>query len=155
MGRELRRVPADWKHPKRDNGKYQPMYEEYYLDVLDEWLGNHEKWEQGIHKAQIENPKLKEKYPFWAMWNGDAPDVAYYRTKKYTEEELTHIQLYEDTSEGTPLGPVFKADEFNELCEWAAENATTFGSYTATKERWAKMLKDGMVYHKTGNIMFL
>lgn len=89
------------------------------------------------------------------MWNGNAPDVEYYRTKKYKASELTHIQLYESTSEGTPCSPVFRADEFEKLCEWAAENATTFASFTATKEQWMKMLDEGFVHHQEGNVVFM
>lgn len=38
MGRELRSVPANWEHPKKDNGEYQPMFNEYYGDALNEWI---------------------------------------------------------------------------------------------------------------------
>ena len=60
-------------------------------------------------------------------------------------------QLWETTSEGSPVSPVFAT--FDELCEWCADNATTFASFKATKEEWAKMLDDGFVYHKEGNII--
>ena len=76
------------------------------------------------------------------MWGGNPPDVEYYQTKKYLPEELTHIQLYETTSEGTPKSPVFKADELEILCEYAAENCTTFASFKATKEEWFEALKE-------------
>lgn len=62
-------------------------------------------------------------------------------------------QLWETTSEGSPCSPVFAT--FDELCEWCAENATTFGSFEATKEEWAKMLNDDFVYHKRGNVIMI
>ena len=62
-------------------------------------------------------------------------------------------QLWEATSEGSPESPVFAT--FDELCEWCAENATTFARYKATKEEWAKMLKDDFVYHQEGNVIML
>jgi len=49
-------------------------------------------------------------------------------------------QLWETTSEGSPSSPVFKT--LDELCEWCAENATTFASNKATKEQWRKMLSE-------------
>lgn len=155
MGRELRKVPAGWDHPKTSDGKFQPMFNEFYGDAMDTWIKAHNDWLAGTHSDLIDDPSLKEKYPFYAMYHGGCPDVEYYHTKKYTEAELTHIQLYETTSEGTPKGPVFRADEFEKLCEWAAVNATTFASFKATKEEWMKMLSNGLVFHQSGNVMFL
>jgi hypothetical protein len=155
MGREIRKVPENWEHPKVSEKKYQPMFDVFYGDALKEWLENHNKWEDGSHDDLLRDPELKEDYPFYAMYGGNAPDVDYYQTVKYKEEELTHIQLYENTSEGTPISPVFRSDQFDELCEYAAENCTTFANYTATKEEWKKMLSDGIVYHTEGNFTFI
>lgn len=155
MGREIRRVPANWEHPKKENGKYQPMFDRFYGDALDEWMKENEKWNNGTHPDIIHDPLLKEKYPFYAMWSGNPPDVDYYHKKKYSEEELTHIQLYQTTSEGTPLSPVFPKEDFDKLCEWAADNATTFASFKATKEQWKQMLSEGFVYATEGNTVFL
>jgi len=154
MGRELRKVPANWEHPKKD-GRWQPMHNTYYGEALQEWITNNEMWSKGTHPDIVRDPSLKEKYPFYAMWNGDAPDVNYYQTKKYLPEDLTHIQLYESTSEGTPLSPVFRADELEKLCEWAAENASTFASFKASKDEWFKMLSNDFVFHQSGNAIFI
>lgn len=155
MGRELRKVPANWEHPKKEDGRYKPMHNKYYGDVINEWIKNHQMWEDGTHPDLIEDPKLKEKYPFYSMWDGKPPDVEYYQTKRYADEELTHIQLYETTSEGTPKSPVFRADEFEKLCEYAAKNCTTFAHFTATKEEWMQMLTDGLVFAKQGGAIFI
>ena len=155
MGRQLRKVPANWEHPRKDNGQYQPMYEEFYGDVFDDWLKNHNEWMDGTHLDLIKEPELKDKYPFFAMWDGNPPDVEYYQTKRYSDEELTHIQLYQTTSEGTPITPVFKKEEIAELCEWAAENATTFASFKASKEEWMEILSPKMAVHREGNVLFL
>ena len=155
MGRELRKVPAGWEHPKDENGRYIPMYGQYYGDVIKEWLEGHKQWEDGTHPELVERPETKERYPFFAMWDGRSPDPDMYHIRKYAPEELTHIQLYETTSEGTPVSPVFKAGEIEELCGWAAENCTTFGRSKATKEQWLAMLSDGLVCHKEGNLLFI
>jgi hypothetical protein len=47
-------------------------------------------------------------------------------------------QLWEDCSEGSPISPVFKS--LDALCQWAATNATTFGSYRASASEWRSML---------------
>ncbi|WP_018619068.1 hypothetical protein [Spirosoma luteum] len=155
MGRELRKVPADWEHPKQHNGNYQPMYEEYYGDAIADWINEHQQWENGTHPTLVVHPEYKEEYPFYAMWNGGPPNVDYYRTRKFTPEELTHIQLYETTSEGTPKTPVFPADQLEQLCEYAAEHCTTFGSFKATKQEWFDMLSRGFVSHTEGNAIFI
>jgi len=155
MGRIIRKVPEGWEHPKDSDGNYIPMFNKYYGDALNEWLHNHQLWEAGTHPDLLSGDASKEKYPFYAMWNGDAPEIERYQTKKYTPEELTHIQLYEETSEGTPESPVFKADELEKLCEYAAENCTTFANYTASKEEWMEMLKNNVVYSKVGNYFLI
>lgn len=155
MGREIRKVPANWEHPKKGDGSYQPMRDMYYGDALDEWLNEHRQWLDGTNPSLVDNPEYKEHYPFYAMYGGNPPDVEYYQIRKYTEDELTHIQLYEDTSEGTPLSPVFHKDDFEKLCEWAAANASTFGHYKASKEEWMRMLGEGVVYHQEGGIVFM
>lgn len=62
------------------------------------------------------------------------------------------FQLWETTSEGSPDSPVFGTME--ELCVWCADNATTFGSYKASAEKWRKMLDAGFVSHTEGNAVF-
>ena len=33
MGREIRKVPPNWEHPKKADGTYHPMYDEYFDDA--------------------------------------------------------------------------------------------------------------------------
>jgi hypothetical protein len=61
-------------------------------------------------------------------------------------------QLWETTSEGSPKSPVFATLE--ELCVYAAEHCTTFGTFKATAEQWRAMLEDGFVSHTEGNMVF-
>lgn len=62
-------------------------------------------------------------------------------------------QLWETTSEGSPMSPVFKT--LDELCEWCEENASVFGSSKTTKEKWKQMLGDNIVIHQDGNKIFI
>lgn len=107
MGRELRQVPPNWEHPKDDNGRYQPMYDRYYLDELNEWWENHLLWEKGEHPYQNDDKPSTERY--YAEVEGNPPDIDYYR--KYTDDEATWFQLYETVSEGTPVTPPFPTKE--------------------------------------------
>lgn len=63
------------------------------------------------------------------------------------------FQLWETTSEGSPSSPVFETIEA--LCEWCAKNATTFGSFKASAEKWRLMLDANFVCHEEGNAVFL
>jgi hypothetical protein len=155
MGREIRRVPANWEHPKNGNGKHQPMYYRFYGDALNEWLDNKTKWDNGTHHDLIEDPSLKEKYPNYADWSGEAPNKKYYRQVEFSEDDLTHIQLYENVTEGTPMTPVFKADEFEKLCEYASKNCYIFGHQKASKDDWMLLLSDESAFVKCGDIAFL
>lgn len=53
------------------------------------------------------------------------------------------FQLWETTSEGSPVSPVFAT--LDELCEYAAANCNTFADQTATAEQWRSMLDGGLV----------
>lgn len=63
------------------------------------------------------------------------------------------FQLWENTSEGSPVSPVFET--LDQLCAWCTNNATTFGSSRATADQWRKMLDEGFVCHKEGNMIFI
>jgi hypothetical protein len=52
-----------------------------------------------------------------------------------------HIQMYETTSEGTPMSPVFAGAK--ELAQWLADHEIPlFGDLLATKEQWLKIIED-------------
>ena len=57
-------------------------------------------------------------------------------------DQRTHLMMYEDTSEGTPLSPAFKTPE--ELAQWLADtNASAFGSEGASYEAWLRVARGG------------
>lgn len=49
-------------------------------------------------------------------------------------------QLWETTSEGSPVSPVFKTAE--ELARWCAENATIFAREKTSYENWLQMFQE-------------
>lgn len=80
-------------------------------------------------------------------------EVAYEAWKEEEPPAGEGYQLWENTTEGSPQSPVFAT--LNELCEWAAQNATTFGSYTASAQEWKQMLGEDFVHHQEGGMIFL
>lgn len=78
---------------------------------------------------------------------------AYEKWKPKDPPKGDGFQLWETTSEGSPVSPVFKT--LDELCEWAESNASTFADSKTTKENWKKMLDEGFVCHQEGNNVFI
>lgn len=154
MGREVRRVPADWQHPKiekpnyRDccvETSYQPMFDRPFKSAMEEWYAAWQAWERGERPDYCTGDSAKLQY--WE-WDNPPPDPAYFRPD-WPEAERTHLMMYEDTSEGTPISPAFATPE--ELARWLADNgASSFGSSTASYEDWLVIARGGwapdMVY---------
>lgn len=142
MGRECRRVPADWEHPKVEKygeERHQPMYDSSFKEAASEWLEDFDRIRSG-DLTDLE----KECYPnglFDWLKDYSPPDPAYYMPD-WPDEQRTHYQMYEDTSEGTPISPVMETPEA--LARWLADNgASSFGSSTATYEQWLYICKGG------------
>lgn len=140
MGREVRRVPADWQHPKDEQtGRYKPLFDGAgFADRLREWNDENAKWSSGVFPdyASEENRKLT-----YSEWAGDQPKSCDYMPD-WPAEQRTHLMMYEDTTEGTPISPAFKTPE--ELARWLVDNnASAFGSQTGTYEGWLRVAKGG------------
>lgn len=143
MGREVRRVPKDWQHPKKREynvlkhcyeERYQPMYDEPFAPKMREWYAAWEAWERGERPEGATSATYIE-------WDGGPPDPAYYRPD-WPEETRTHLMMYESTSEGTPISPAFETPE--EVARWLTDNnASAFGSSTASYEGWLRVCKGG------------
>lgn len=109
MGREVRRVPANWEHPKNENGNYIPMFGRSFAQEVADWDEAAAKWEQGLKSDWQGGWKPKdadETFPY-SEWAGDRPVESDYMPD-WPESERTHYQMYEDTSEGTPISPVME-----------------------------------------------
>lgn len=143
MGREVRKVPKDWEHPKDERGRFIPMREGSYESAAREWTANFLRWEAGEHPSRANVVGIARYF-----FEYEPPPVEYGQRGcpmfEHDRDDLTHIMLYENTSEGTPLSPAFERIE--DLCEWAATHATTFASFTATAEEWRQMLDAGFVH---------
>lgn len=145
MGREVRMVPANWRHPKSENGGYLPLFDGAYLaDILREWEEGAAKREEGLRDDFRGGWKPKapdEEGMTYEEWSGEKPDADDYMPA-WPDAERTHLMMYETTSEGTPISPAFKTPE--ELARWLADNnASAFGDSTATYKQWLGTCKSG------------
>ena len=132
MGREIRRVPPNWEHPRYtpENppirsarnpthwmGRYIPMVDQSFDDVAREWLMELMEWQTGSHLD------YKEGVFFWE-YAGDPPSREDCRPA--FAEEPTWYQVYETVSEGTPVTPPFETEE--ELVDYLATYGEMFGT---------------------------
>lgn len=127
MGREVRRVPANWQHPNDvRTGRHKPLYPgDRYAEAAQEFM----------EKANAEGLQAA------IDWHGQAPDQNDYMPN-WPESERTHYMMYEDTSEGTPISPAFATPE--ELARWLADTgASAFGDSTASYEGWLRVANGG------------
>ena len=140
MGREIRRVPANWQHPRNDNGRYIPLFDGCDIAVLQkEWDVAAEKWAQGLRlNAGQWIPIESYIRPMdFEDWDGSRPDESDYMPN-WSPEEATHYMMYEDTTEGTPISPAFATPE--EVARYCADNyISAFGGQTASYEAWLKV----------------
>lgn len=118
MGREIRRVPKGWEHPRYTEGpragQYMPLYDKDFETAAGEWKDEFLKWEAGERPDYCTDESRDLQY--WE-WDGGPPDRAYYRPK-WTEAP-TCYQVYQTVSEGTPVSPVFETLE--ELVQWLVD----------------------------------
>lgn len=151
MGRKLKRVPLDFNHPMGhgwegycpDIETFQELFGEKY-----EFLYQYNDCGDICDKCEVNAGECSESagYCFWhnpenkAKWYKDVPEGDGY-------------QLWETTTEGSPISPVFKTLE--ELCEYAEKNCSTFSDFKTTKEEWFDMLSNENVHHKEGNFIFI
>jgi len=152
MGREVRRVPANWQHPKYPDdcddlaGQYVPLMNGRYAESAAEWDEGWAKWQEGFQRA----------YGKAGKWEPRDPENSASRYNKYAglrpspddympdwpESERTHFMMYENTSEGTPISPAFATPE--ELAHWLADTgASSFGNITASYEAWLRIANGG------------
>lgn len=114
MGREVRRVPASWEHPKRehrDRTDYLPMHNENFHAAAQEWIASCQLWAAGKHPDQLKYKDRGTPKYFW-QWTTNPPAEEFYLPYDPTDRALcSHYQVYETVSEGTPVTPAFATPE--------------------------------------------
>ena len=139
MGREIRRVPANWKHPVTDardgrGPRKQPMFNRRFDKVFAEWLSDFDRIRAG-NLNDIE----RECYPLgladWLQDEGNPPDPAYYRP--WSDDEATWYQVWETVSEGTPVSPAFETKD--ELINYLAKNGDEWDQRRCHEPNWEQL----------------
>lgn len=138
MGREVRRVPPDWQHPKDKDGQHIPL-----RGTFRERREELAQWERGFvsdYRGGWE-PKEKRHMKMSAeeyFGSSDPKDFM----PDWPDEACTHYQMYENTTEGTPISPVIPTPEA--LARWLADTkASAFGNDTASYDNWLSTIHRG------------
>jgi len=146
VSREVRRVPADWQHPKHWTGGMRGPEERYkalfpgedYQPRVDEWDEACAKWKRGEFPDYAD---AEAKTMMYEQWAGQRPHRDDYMPT-WPAEQRTHLMMYETTSEGTPISPAFETPE--QLARWLADtNASAFGGTGASYEGWLRVAQGG------------
>lgn len=115
MGREIRRVTPDWKHPmqecphspwnggcsfaRKHNGQcYKPLFDRSFEESARIWLDEAIAWDKGTHPSQEKFPNSAKNCPYFWQYNGNPPNPEHYRPN-WREEDRTAFQMYETVSE--------------------------------------------------------
>jgi len=146
MGRILKRVPLDFNYPlhKLWKGYFienatKEVYDMFPVKSCDECTKKYGDKDDFCNEEETSycimyNPKWRD------LWFEEVPVGEGY-------------QLWENTSEGSPISPVFKT--LDELCEYAEEHCSTFADFKTTKEEWKRMLEAEFIYHKEGKMIYM
>ena len=145
MGREIRRVPEGWEHPRythydampryrpgifdaTSEGEYRPVLDHDFASYMAEWLTG---W------TACDTPEKRAAY---LEDEGGPPDPEYCHPE-WVDAELTHFQMYETVSEGTPLSPPMPSLEA--LADWLVENKDFCGQGPRTREQADAFCRSG------------
>lgn len=128
MGRVLRRVPLEFSYPI---GK---VWYGYFVDNLNFCKGDANI---GMCAGCIQMAKQKG-IPFTEHGCPDyeayTEDIQKQLRERFAPPEGEGYQVWDTTSEGTPLSPVFVSLE--DLCEWCEKNVTYSPGHYLSKEEW-------------------
>lgn len=144
MGREVRRVPLNWQHPQNESGKFIPLLPGCYdakkarYEQGAAWWHAGFYWDYRTNGFAFKDADMTGTYEDWA---GPSPECADYMPH-WTAQEAIGWQMYEDTTEGTPLSPVMETPEA--LAHWlVTHKASRWGGETASYEEWMRVIDGG------------
>ncbi|KKN87466.1 hypothetical protein LCGC14_0259210 [marine sediment metagenome] len=126
MGREIRMVPRGWEHPKNRAGGYRSLFNSTYKAAAQEW------WDcaEAYHARDLERLRELDVYmgadpeeafaehPWYWEWTDRPPNPEHYRPE--FDSPADHFQVYENTTEGTPISPVLETK--GDVGQWLMGN---------------------------------
>lgn len=143
MGREVRRVPPNWEHPKSHNDNYQPLYDS---DGEQDWLDYLCAWDNWVNGGGFESAVSggfdgTRTYRSFCDWHGTPPNQKYHRPS-WNPDDATWFQVYETVTEGTPVSPSFATRE--ELVEYLVQHGD-FADQMCNRGGWSRSSAESFV----------
>jgi excisionase family DNA binding protein len=139
MGREIRRVPPDWEHPRYDGfsdttrreliGKHRPLFDESYQRVSDEWIQGFVNWIAAGRPTQ-KNVFLegRDQSSLTAWEQGYAEHIG----REY-EHLMYWEQYWPSSSPFHPGGAPPDPDSYRQQ-DWSDDEATAYQVYETVSE---------------------
>ncbi len=146
MGREVRRVPADWQHPRDAAGKLIPLRAADFARMAAAWDCGQAKWERGLvatHSTLPGVPAWRQRDEFvrasdYLEHAGPRPRADTFMPT-WPDEQRTWWQMYETVTAGTPISPPQASAA--ELAKWLADHHASAGpDFLATEKEWLAMI---------------
>lgn len=137
MGREIRRVPANWSHPFEDGA--EPHRSQYTGVVIQPYRPMFEGGEEAYQQRLQEWQEGCEEYGPEDMGEPYGPESFIPKGDWY--------QLFENVTEGTPLSPPFEKPD--ELVEWLADNRDYWGNQWS-RETAINIVQSGYAFSMIG-----
>jgi hypothetical protein len=135
---EIRRVPKNWQHPKRWDGRLKPQHDEDFDTACERWKAGFLAWERrDAAYFHFQDTWMFDRGGEYWEYVGNPPDRDFFHPY-WPDAERTHFQMYEILSEGTPISPVMGSPEA--LARWLAENPDDAG-VAATYDDWLSVCK--------------
>lgn len=131
MGREIRKVPPNWDHPRDARGEYKSMYDETFAAAVSEWKARRAAWEVG------ERPEGYGDCDFADYYGEQPDDPDMYRP--WQDAEAIWLQVWETVSEGSPVTPPFETKQG--LADYLAEH----GDFWDHGRGWGQARADAFV----------
>jgi hypothetical protein len=119
INREIRRVPLDWQHPKYESGQLIPLF-------------RHDYYSQEERATMVKAGQTLQEIASQCM-----PDFS------HLPEEQLGLCVYETTSEGLPVSPVFVNTPEGRwaLVTYCAQRVAAFGYHQMmAAAEWAEFL---------------
>jgi len=146
MSREVRKVAADWQHPKLNDKLFVPLLNgDRFLRDRQVYEENRRMWDLGM----VRDPENAKEWitrreagicqTCFYQYYGNEPHQEQYMPV-WTQDQATHFMLYETLTLGTPLSPAFKTEEA--LADWCvSHNITLCPTRKLTFTGWLQLCR--------------
>lgn len=139
-------MPLDFNYPLK---MVWYGYYDLYAKNVDRELVNSDFCHKS-YSASCEGCKAYAEIKGIKILDNGCPDfISLYGTESRDLKKETEIpkglgyQLWETTSEGSPISPVF--ENLDDLCVWCSDNTTIFANYKLSPSEWKECISDKII----------